>query len=70
MKLKATSLPSSLSIAGFSTVQGKWVQKDSKKQTEGCAKGGGWGDGVTGGWALRRACDVTSTGYYTDLMNH
>ena len=43
---------------------------DSGKQTEGCRRGVGWADGVTGWWALRRACDVMSTGCYIRLMNH
>ena len=28
------------------------------------------GEEVAGGWALRSACDVMSTGYYMQLMNH
>jgi len=31
---------------------------------------GGGGDGITGQWTLRRACDVMSTGYYIRLMSH
>ena len=41
-----------------------------RKQTEGWGKGGGWGNGVTGWWALRRACDMMSTGCYIQLMDH
>lgn len=41
-----------------------------RKQIEGCWGGGGWQDGVTGWWALRRAFDGMSTGCYVQLMNH
>ena len=42
---------------------------NSRKQTE-VAGGEVAGDGVTGGWTLRRACDRMSTGCYMQLMNH
>ena len=42
-----------------------WEVPNSGKQTKGCGRGGGGGDGVTGWWALRRALDGMSTGYYT-----
>ena len=47
-----------------------WEILDSRKQIEGCGRGGGWGKGVTEWWALRRARDVMSTGCFMQLMNH
>ena len=41
-----------------------------RKHTEGCWRVGGWGSGLNGGWALRRALDVMSTECYTQLINH
>ena len=35
---------------------------NSGKQTNGCRRGGGLGDGVAGQWALKRAFDGMSTG--------
>ena len=37
---------------------------NSGKQTKGCGSGG-WGNGITGGWAMRRALNRMSTGCYT-----
>ena len=41
-----------------------------REQTEGCWRGGGWGDRVTRRWALRRAHDGISTGYYMQMVNY
>jgi len=37
---------------------------------QGCWRGRGWRDGVTGGWALRTARDEMSTGCYMQLINY
>ena len=42
-----------------------WDISDSGKQTKGCRRGGGWGDGVTEWWTVRRTLDGMSTGCYT-----
>ena len=48
-----------------------WINKIlKKKQRVGSPEASGLGDGVTGWWALRRPCDVMSTGCYIRLMNH
>ena len=51
--------------------RGKQTMKDSGlwETNWGLQKGGVWGDGVTGWWALRRTHVVMSTGCYTQLMN-
>lgn len=45
------------------------AQINYSKQTGVFWRGHGQGN-VTGCWALRRACDMMNTRYYTELMNY